>query len=144
MSIQAQILTLLQRLRDELGLAILFVTHDLGVAAEIGDEVLVLYAGQALERGRVADVLAGPCHPYTIGLLRSAPTLSSRRSEPLQPIPGQPPDPAEIGDSAPFYGRCPVAVEGVCADRRPGWTVCGDGHEVACHRYERDGMGGVG
>jgi oligopeptide/dipeptide ABC transporter ATP-binding protein len=142
-SIQAQIIDLLRELRDALGLSIIFVTHDLGLAPEIGDDVLVMYAGHAAERGPVRQVLANPCHPYTIGLLRSAPTLRSRRTEPLRPIPGLAARPDQIGGGAPFRSRCPVVVEGICDAQKPGWTECGDGHAVACHRYARDGRAGV-
>jgi oligopeptide/dipeptide ABC transporter ATP-binding protein len=138
-SIQAQIVELLRELRDALGLAIIFVTHDLGLASEIGDDVLVVYAGHAVERGPVQQVLDNPCHPYTIGLLRSAPTMHSRRSEPLRPIPGVAPSLGEIGSGAPFRSRCPVVVERLCATAKPGWTECGPGHTVACHRFARDG-----
>jgi len=142
-SIQAQIIGLLRDLKDELGLSIVFVTHDLGLAPEIGNEVLVLYAGHAVERGPVRAVLDRPSHPYTIGLLNSAPTLQSSRAHPLKPIPGQVPALTEIGAGSPFRSRCPVVVPGVCDTRKAGWTTCGDGHFVACHRYERDGIGGV-
>lgn len=138
-SVQAQIMTLLRRLKDELGLAILFVTHDLGLAGEIGDDLLVMYAGHALERGPAQEVLRNAAHPYTQGLIRSAPTLRSRSAAPLHPILGQTPDPLEIGAGAPFRSRCPVVVDGVCDRAKPGWTVCGPSHEVACHRHERDG-----
>jgi oligopeptide/dipeptide ABC transporter ATP-binding protein len=142
-SIQAQIVSLLCRLRDELGLALIFVTHDLGLAAEIGGELLVMYAGYAVERGPVRAVLDDPCHPYTRGLLASAPTLRSSRANPLLPIPGQAPKPGSIGAGAPFRSRCPVAIEGVCEVSRPGWSVAGPGHEVACHRFARDGRAGL-
>jgi oligopeptide/dipeptide ABC transporter ATP-binding protein len=91
-----------------------------------------------VERGQVRQVLDNPCHPYTIGLLRSAPTLRSRRSEPLRPIPGVAPRPSEIGLGAPFRSRCPVVVEPLCASTKPGWTECGPGHVVACHRFALD------
>lgn len=142
-SIQAQIVTLLRRLKDELGLALIFVTHDLGLAAEIGGELLVMYAGHAVEHGPVRDVLADPCHPYTRGLLRSAPTLKSSRTNPLRPIPGQAPKPGSIGVGSPFRSRCPVVVDGVCEMSRAGWSQAGAGHEVACHRFARDGREGV-
>ncbi len=142
-SIQAQIIDLLRELRDALGLSIIFVTHDLGLAPEIGDDVLVMYAGHAAERGPVRQVLGNPCHPYTIGLLRSAPTLRSRRAEPLVPIPGLAPRPDQIGAGAPFRSRCAVAIEGICDVQKPVWTDIGDGHAVACHRYARDGRAGV-
>jgi len=142
-SIQAQIVTLLRRLKDELGLALIFVTHDLGLAAEIGGELLVMYAGHAVEHGPVRDVLADPCHPYTRGLLRSAPTLKSSRANPLRPIPGQAPKPGSIGVGSPFRSRCPVVVDGVCEMSRADWSHAGAGHEVACHRFARDGREGV-
>jgi len=142
-SIQAQIVQLLRRLKDELGLALIFVTHDLGLAAEIGGDLLVMYAGHAVERGPVGTVLEDPCHPYTRGLLRSAPTLSSSRANPLRPIPGQAPRPGSIGSAAPFSTRCPVAVPGVCDRRAPGWTDAGPDHQVACHRFAADGRGGL-
>ena len=85
-----------------------------------------------------------PGADYTLGLLRSAPTLNSTRSDPLRPIPGQTPDVREVGDGAPFRSRCPVAVEGVCDQTKPGWTDCGGGQSVACHRYARDGRDVVG
>ncbi len=142
-SIQAQIIDLLRDLKTRLGIAVIFVTHDLGLAAEIGDEVLVMYAGHAVEHGPVRSVLDRPCHPYTIGLLRSAPTLASRRSEPLQPIAGQTPALQTIGAGAPFRSRCTVTVEGVCDREKPGWTACGDGHRVACHRFALGGREAV-
>lgn len=142
-SIQDQIIRLLRRLMDDLGIAIIFVTHDLALAADIGDDMLVMYAGHAVERGPVSAILEAPSHPYTLGLLRSAPTLRSTRDDPLRAIPGQTPDIWRIGDGAPFRGRCPVAVDGVCEVRKPGWTDCGGGQFVACHRYERDGRAGV-
>lgn len=142
-SLQAQILKLLRRLKDELGLALIFVTHDLGLAAEIGGELLVMYVGHAVERGPVRAVLDDPCHPYTRGLLRSAPTLRSSRANPLRPIPGQAPKPGSIGAGAPFRSRCPVAVTGWCERSAPGWTVAEAGHEVACHRFAREGRAGL-
>lgn len=142
-SIQAQIVKLLRELKDKLGLALIFVTHDLGLAADIGGDLLVMYAGCAVERGPVKDVLTDPCHPYTRGLLRSAPTLKSSRSNPLRPIPGQMPKPGSIGVGSPFLARCPVVVDGVCDRQRAGWTSAGPRHDVACHRFARDGREGV-
>jgi oligopeptide/dipeptide ABC transporter ATP-binding protein len=134
-SIQAQIVKLLRRLKDELGLALIFVTHDLGLAAEIGGELLVMYAGHAVEHGPVRDVLADPCHPYTRGLLRSAPTLTSSRANPLRPIPGQAPKPGSLGKGSPFRSRCPVVVEGVCELTRAGWSSAGRAAtSEGCHR----------
>jgi oligopeptide/dipeptide ABC transporter ATP-binding protein len=142
-SIQAQIVKLLRELKDKLGLALIFVTHDLGLAAEIGGDLLVMYAGCAVERGAVGSILTDPCHPYTRGLLRSAPTLKSSRANPLRPIPGQMPKPGSVGAGAPFRSRCPVMIEGVCDVERAGWTSAGPRHDVACHRFARDGREGV-
>ncbi len=141
-SIQAKIVTLLHELKDKLGLALIFVTHDLGLASEIGGDLLVMYAGSMVEYGPVQSVLDNPSHPYTIGLLQSAPTLHSTRDNPLKPIPGQPPRPGTIGTGAPFVERCPVAVQGVCDRKRPTWTRVGAGHQVACHRFALDKEGG--
>lgn len=142
-SIQAQIVTLLKRLQRDLGVALIFVTHDLDLAAEVGGQIMVMYAGQPVEIGDVHAVLRDPCHPYTRGLLRSAPTLHSSRDEPLRPIPGTTPKPGSIGQGAPFRDRCPVAVAGICEARRPQWSEASPGHIVACHRYELDGRGGL-
>ncbi len=142
-SIQAQIVALLRRLRRELGVALIFVTHDLDLAAEVGGKLLVMYAGQPVETGEVRQVLSDPCHPYTRGLLRSAPTLRSSRDVPLRPIPGQAPKPGSVGAGAPFRDRCPVAVEGLCSLRRPDWTDAGPAHQVACHRFAQDGRAGL-
>jgi peptide/nickel transport system ATP-binding protein/oligopeptide transport system ATP-binding protein len=137
-SIQAQIIQLFARLRRELGVALIFVTHDLALAAEVADEVLVLYAGHAVEQGPARQVLDAPAHPYTQALVASAPTLASRREHPLRPVPGTVPDPAEIGEGAPFRSRCPVVIERLCAHQKPGWTALGPGHRVACHRVAHD------
>jgi len=142
-SIQAQIVKLLRELKDKLGLALIFVTHDLGLASDIGGDLLVMYAGCAVERGPVNDVLTDPTHPYTRGLLRSAPTLKSSRSNPLRPIPGQMPKPGSVGAGSPFRSRCPVVVDGVCEVQRAGWTSAGPRHEVACHRFALEGREGV-
>jgi len=142
-SIQAQIVALLLRLCKELGMALIFVTHDLDLAAQVGGRILVMYAGQPVETGPVGTVLADPCHPYTRGLLRCAPTLRSSRAEPLRPIPGQTPKPGSVGRGAPFRTRCPVVVEGVCEVHRASWTAAGPGHLVSCNRFAQDGRAGL-
>lgn len=142
-SIQAQIVTLLHDLRSKLGVALIFVTHDLDLAAEVGGELLVMYAGQPVEMGPVDTILSDPCHPYTRGLLRSAPTTHSNRQTPLRPIPGQAPKLGEVGAGAPFRDRCPVLVAGLCDLARPGWSDAGQSHRVACHRFEKDGRDGL-
>jgi oligopeptide/dipeptide ABC transporter ATP-binding protein len=142
-SVQSQIVDLFESLRDRLGLAVIFISHDLGLVANVAERVMVMYAGHAVEVGPTSSVLAEPAHPYTIGLLHSAPTLASRRTERLKAIPGNIPDLRDLPPGAPFTSRCPVAVDGVCREVKPGWSRAGDHHWVACHRFERDGRGGT-
>ena len=141
--VQAQIIDLLAELKRQLHFAIVFVTHDLPLAQRIADRVLVMYAGHAVEAGPAGAVLVAPAHPYTIGLLRSAPRGESHQAGRLTPIPGVVPTLGSTGDAAPFFGRCPVAVASVCDRAIPGWTRCGPDHLVACHRFERDGYDGT-
>jgi oligopeptide/dipeptide ABC transporter ATP-binding protein len=134
-SIQAQVLALLQELKASRGFSMLFVTHDVSVARHVADRVLVMYAGEMVEIGATAAVLERPAHPYTIGLLASAPTGESHRARRLQGIPGGIPALGARRPGAPFYGRCSVALEGLCELERPGWTKLDDEHSVACHRF---------
>ncbi len=117
-SVQAQILALLRRLCDERGLSILFVTHDLGVAAQLADRIAVFYGGRLTELGTAADVLGAPSHPYTVGLLRSRLTLRSDRSHPLATLPGEPPDPRNHPPGCPFGPRCSLRTE-ACDEAPP-------------------------
>jgi oligopeptide/dipeptide ABC transporter ATP-binding protein len=142
-SVQAQIIELLRRLKAELGFSIIFITHDIGLTPHIADRMLVMYAGHAVEDGPVREVLDNPAHPYTIGLLRSAPSLRSRRTDPLPAIPGVVPAPGQIVRGAPFATRCPVAIDGVCDVTEPEWQTAGEDHHVACHRFARDGRKGT-
>ena len=142
-SIQAQIIELLRGLKDEFGFSIIFVTHDLGLTPHIADRILVLYAGHAVEEGSVRDVLDRPGHPYTLGLLRSAPSLTSERGRQLPTIPGVVPPLGQLSVGAPFANRCPVAIAGVCDLVEPGWSDAGPDHRVACHRFARDGRTGI-
>lgn len=142
-SIQAQIIELLRRLKDELGFSIVFITHDIGLTPHIADRILVLYAGHAVEEGPVRQVLDSPGHPYTVGLLHAAPSLSSERGVALPTIPGTVPPLGQLPPGAPFVSRCPVAVAGECDTAEPGWTAAGPGHRVACHRFAHDGTKGT-
>ncbi len=142
-TVQRQVLQLLRQRARERGTAILFITHDMAVVSQFCDRVYVMYAGTVVEQGPTGQVLGAPCHPYTRGLLRSAPTLHSSRETPLQPIPGQTPKPGAVGAGAPFRSRCPVSVEGVCDVRRAPWSEAGPGHRVACNRFALDGRGGL-
>ncbi|KPI26297.1 oligopeptide/dipeptide ABC transporter, ATPase subunit [Actinobacteria bacterium OK074] len=132
-TVQAQILDLLKDLQQEFGSAIIFITHDLGVIADIADDIMVMYAGGAIERGTVDEVLHSPQHPYTWGLLNSMPRLDSDLSAPLSPIPGTPPSLLNPPSGCRFHPRCGFAGEvgGTrCVDERP---VLPAGRGGACH-----------
>jgi peptide/nickel transport system ATP-binding protein len=128
---QAQVLQLLEQLREELGLALILISHDLGVLAETCDRIAVMYAGRIVETGAVNDVFAAPQHPYTKRLLDTLPVIGGERG--LAPaIPGGPPDPAEMPTGCRFQPRCPYAGERCSAD--PALRGVGaPGHESACH-----------
>ena len=128
-TIQAQILELLARLRDELGMAILLITHDLGVVAEYADEVVVMYAGKRVEWAAVRVLFQSPRHPYTRGLLASMPRLEGSAGT-LPTIPGAVPSPMERPPGCPFVGRCPQAL-GRCAEQFPP-VEQESGHGFAC------------
>jgi peptide/nickel transport system ATP-binding protein len=110
-TVQKQILTLLRRLRDELGMAMVLITHDLGVVAETADEVAVMYAGRIVEQAPAAELFAAPQHPYTWGLLRSMPRLDAAAGSELVPIPGRPPSPLRPPSGCRFHPRCPYVRE---------------------------------
>jgi peptide/nickel transport system ATP-binding protein len=110
-TVQAQILALLRRLRDDLGMAMVFITHDLGVVAETADEVAVMYAGQIVEQAPAAELFAAPRHPYTWGLLRSMPRLDAAPGAALVPIPGRPPSLVRPPSGCRFHPRCPYVRE---------------------------------
>jgi len=108
-TVQAQILALLERLRGELGMAVMIVTHDLGVVAEMADEIAVMYAGRIVETAAAETLLNSPEHPYTWGLLRSIPKLDGPRVERLEPIPGSPPSLIDPPSGCHFHPRCAYA-----------------------------------
>ena len=130
-TVQAQIIDLLSRLRDELSMAIILVSHDLGVMAGIADHILVMYAGYVVEQGTVSDVLESPSHPYTIGLLRSLARLDQERPERLPAIPGSAPSLLELPTQCPFMPRCPEAFDR-CAQGNPALAPVAAHHTVAC------------
>ena len=130
-TIQAQILDLVKRLRRELGMAIIWITHDLGVVAGLADRVMVMYGGLVVERARVNELYARPRHPYTRGLLRTLPRLDGTRSERLESIAGQPPNLARAPAACPFAPRCDHAFER-CWKENPMLEAVAEGHEVAC------------
>jgi peptide/nickel transport system ATP-binding protein len=132
-TVQAQILALLERLRGELGMAMMIVTHDLGVVAEMADEIAVMYAGRIVETAATETLLNSPEHPYTWGLLRSIPTLDGPRAERLEPIPGSPPSLIDPPSGCHFHPRCAYAQPDH-ARIDPELLALPDdpGHAVAC------------
>lgn len=130
-TIQAQILELVRKLRRELGMAIIWITHDLGVVAGIADRVAVMYGGLIVEHAPVAELYAEPRHPYTAALLQTLPNLEGERSDKLKTISGQPPLQLEFPRACPFAARCPHVFER-CHRENPPLTDIANGHEVAC------------
>jgi oligopeptide transport system ATP-binding protein len=131
-TIQAQIVDLVKVLRRELGMAIIWITHDLGVVAGLVDRVQVMYAGHVVERAAVREYYANPRHPYSLGLLNSLPRLDAAKREKLKPIDGLPPDLIALPPGCPFYPRCPYHIER-CLEENPGLRVVGpENHQIAC------------
>jgi peptide/nickel transport system ATP-binding protein len=130
-TVQIQILLLLRQLQRDLGMATIFVTHDIGVACEVADRVAVMYAGRFVETGPIGDVIARPAHPYTIGLLNSTVHETSRGAK-LVPIPGGPPDLADLPRGCAFSPRCFSRGSG-CEEVRPALKSFDDTRAVSCH-----------
>ena len=129
-TIQAQILDLLRRLKREMGMALLLITHDLGVVAEMCDQVVVMYAGRIVERAPSAELFKHPRHPYTAGLLAAMPRLTPKGGK-LPSIPGTVPPPGKRGTGCSFADRCP-RVQEHCRSERPELTEAGENHTAAC------------
>ena len=136
-TIQAQILELLKSIQKQEGCSIMLITHDLGVIAEMADEVVVMYAGRVIEHGTADDIFFHPMHPYTIGLQKSKPLLSSDASKPLYSIPGQVPNPINLPDACYFKNRCRHCTE-KCNGKYPETIKVSDTHSVACYLYADD------
>lgn len=132
-TIQRQILDLVSELQRDTGMAIVWVTHDLGVVASLVDRVLVMYAGRVVESATTAQLFARPTHPYTASLLGSLPGPESAHRSPLRQIDGTPPDPTRLEPGCPFRARCPYAVA-PCAEREPDLIDRGHGSLAACWR----------
>jgi oligopeptide transport system ATP-binding protein len=131
-TIQAQIVELVNRLQEQLGMAVIWITHDLGVVARVVRRVIVLYAGFIVESAPVKEVYGNPCHPYTMGLLGSIPRLDQRHgTSKLTSIEGRPPDMFAEPDSCPFAPRCQY-VEDICREKNPVLRSVGDTHSIAC------------
>ena len=133
-TIQAQILDLLRRLRDDTGMAVLLITHDLGVVSETADRVVVMYCGQVVEEAEVRTLFDHPMHPYTLGLLKSIPRLEDDDSKRLYMIKGMVPNPLEMPPGCHFSDRCDSCMD-VCRTKVPE-LVDVDGHKVRCFLYE--------
>lgn len=133
-TIQAQVLETMKELREKFGSAMIMITHDLGIIAEVCDEVSVVYAGQIVEHGTLEDVFEHTLHPYTEGLFGSLPNIDDRRN-PLQPIPGLMPDPTDLPKGCCFAPRCRYCTA-ECEKARPDKKWVSDTHYVRCSRYE--------
>ena len=132
-TIQAQILDLLRNLKDKINSSIMFITHDLGVIAEMADYVVVMYAGRIVEQGTVDEIFSHPAHPYTIGLMASKPVVG-RQVDKLYSIPGKVPNPINMPDYCYFKDRCEMCVER-CSGEYPGEVSISPTHKVSCYRY---------
>jgi oligopeptide/dipeptide ABC transporter ATP-binding protein len=136
-TIQAQILELIRTLQAEMDMSVMFITHNLGVVAQIADRVAVMYAGRIVEQGSVAAVFARPLHPYTRALLRSIPRVEGGGRDParrLLSISGQVPSPAALPPGCSYAPRCPLA-DGLCRAEMPGVDAVPPGHVVRCHHW---------
>ena len=138
-TIQAQILDLLRQLKDKINSSIMFITHDLGVIAEMADYVVVMYAGRIVEKGTAEEIFAHPAHPYTIGLKASKPVVG-KKVEKLYSIPGKVPNPINMPDYCYFKDRCEMCVEG-CNGEYPHMIQLSPTHFVTCYRYYDNGKG---
>ena len=132
-TIQAQILDLLRQLKDRINSSIMFITHDLGVIAEMADYVVVMYAGRIVERGTADDIFHHPAHPYTIGLMASKPVVG-KKIDKLYSIPGKVPNPINMPDYCYFKDRCEMSIEG-CGGGYPCEISLSETHKVSCYRY---------
>ena len=133
-TIQAQVLELMNELKEKLRTSLLLITPDLGVVAQVCDRVAIMYAGEIVESGTIAEVFDHPHHPYTIGLFGSIPSLDET-AEKLKPIQGQMPDPTELPEGCAFAPRCPYAT-GACRTRKPEMTGVGGTQMVRCLAHQ--------
>ena len=133
-TIQAQVLDLMKKLRDQYKTSMLMITHDLGIVAEICDTVSIMYAGRIVEHGTLEDIFEATAHPYTEGLFGSLPNIQNRTAR-LKPIPGLMPDPTNLPSGCPFHPRCKYATE-LCSQRLPKKVQLSDTHSVCCLAYE--------
>lgn len=130
-TIQAQIVELTQRLQKKFDMSVIWITHDLGVIADLADKVVVMYAGMIVEKADVYKVFENPAHPYTLSLLKSLPRVDARTDERLATIPGAPPECLDMGPGCPFAPRCSFAIDR-CLVENPQLETLGTDHEIAC------------
>jgi oligopeptide/dipeptide ABC transporter ATP-binding protein len=135
---QAQILTLVRRLQQEKDLAVILITHDMGVIAEMADDVVVMYLGKEVENGPVDAIFHTPRHPYTQSLLRSIPSVLAKPRSRLATITGSIPHPFARPAGCPFHPRCPDKLPGICDTSVPTETIIGENHVTACHLYTQE------
>ena len=136
-TIQAQIMQLMGKIREETGTAIILITHDLGVVANLADRVAVMYAGKVVEQGTSQDIFYHASHPYTAALLRSLPTVETSRDEELVSIPGTPPDLFAPPKGCAFASRCQHCMK-ICKENQPPVFTVGEGHTASCWRLHPD------
>ena len=137
-TIQAQVLELMKSLRATYGTSMIMITHDLGIVAEVCDEVSIIYAGKIVEHGTLEDIFARTMHPYTEGLFNSLPNINDRKAE-LKPIKGLMADPANLPPGCAFHPRCDYALD-ICAEKEPGQRAVTPTHSIRCHRYDEPGF----
>lgn len=136
-TIQAQILELMQELTRKFGTAVILITHSLGVVAGMCDTICVMYAGRIVERGRTEEIFETPRHPYTMGLIRSVPRLDQETKNRLYSIPGQPPNVIDLPDCCPFYPRCDKAKD-ICRSKYPPLIPFENGQSASCWLYAKE------
>jgi peptide/nickel transport system ATP-binding protein len=135
-SIEAQILDLMRELQESVDMAIMFITHNLGVIAEMADEITVMYMGKQVERAKAVELFYDPKHPYTRALLKSIPKVGAKTRERLAVIEGMVPDPFNLPTGCVFHPRCPMYMPGKCDKIEPSWKQVGENHWVRCLLYE--------
>ncbi|ASS66742.1 MULTISPECIES: ABC transporter ATP-binding protein [unclassified Paenibacillus] len=134
-TVQAQILDLLKQLQKETGMSVVLITHDMGVAAEVADRIVVMYAGGIMEEGSVEEIFSKPSHPYTVGLLKSIPGFEAKTDEELYTIKGNIPRINQLPGGCRFHPRCPHAMD-ICRREEPGFFQLGNDHKAACWLFE--------
>ena len=136
-TIQAQVLELIKELQRELNMALIIITHDLGVIAELADKVLMMYLGKGVEYSPIDEIFHNPKHPYTKGLLASIPKVTTKSEQRIKPIAGVVPSPYEILSGCKFHSRCPEYMPGICDGEEPFLVEVGKDHQASCFLYSR-------